>query len=106
MSKPTRTSRRRFMEKTIATGIGGLSVPYFVSADVLAQPGKPGANDRIQIGLIGAGGMGRTNLRNCARYPDVVVTGVCDVWRERRDQTVAKYKDTAKPYVEYRVRRQ
>ena len=88
------------MEKTIATGVGAIGAPHFVSADALGQPGKPGANDRIQIGLIGAGGMGHTNLRNCARYPDVVVTGVCDVWKARRDQTAAQYS-SAKPYADY-----
>jgi predicted homoserine dehydrogenase-like protein len=25
-------------------------------------------NERIQVGLIGCGGMGRGNLANCARY--------------------------------------
>jgi len=66
----------------------GLSAPVFVPASALARAGRPGANDRIQVGLIGAGGMGRANLRNCAKYADVVVTGVCDIWQARREQTV------------------
>ena len=60
------------------------------------------ANERIQIGLIGCGGMGSGNLANCARYPDVAVTGVCDVWQARREAALAKYKGTAKPYSDYR----
>jgi len=99
MDAPSRGSRREFVKKTATAG---LAVPYFVPVTVLGAVGKPGANDRIQVGLIGAGGMGRSNLRNCAKYPDVAVTGICDVWKARRDQTVAKYKDTAKGYIDYR----
>jgi hypothetical protein len=37
-------------------------------------------NEGIQVGLIDCGGMGRRNLANCARYADVAVMGICDVW--------------------------
>lgn len=93
------TSRRRFVTGLTAAGLGA---PYFVPQSVLGQAGRPGANDRIQVALIGAGGMGRANLANCAKYPDVVVTGVSDVWQARREQTVAQYQPTAKGYVDYR----
>ncbi len=46
--------------------------------------------------------MGRGNLGNCAKHEDVVVTAVCDVWKERRDATLEQYKDTAKGYGDYR----
>jgi predicted dehydrogenase len=94
-------SRRDFMQ-TAAAGAGGVAAPYFVPSGVLAQPGRPGANDRIQLALIGAGGMGRGNLNNCAKYPDVEVTGVCDVWKSRRDAAVASLKKSAKPYHDFR----
>jgi len=102
MSESETTSRRRFIEKTVAAGAIGVAAPYFVPASALGQADQPGANDRIQIGLIGAGGMGRANLSNCARYPDVAVTGICDVWKARRDVLVAKYPQSAKPYHDYR----
>jgi len=73
-----------------------------VSASALGLDGKPGANDRLGIALIGCGGMGRANLRNSAKYDDVEVTGVCDVWKERREKVVEKYKESAKPYHDYR----
>jgi len=60
------------------------------------------ANEKIRVGLIGCGGMGRGNLANCARHPDVVVTAVCDVWKDRREATQAEYKSTAKAYHDYR----
>ena len=95
------TSRRSFIGKTIAAGAIGVAAPYFVPAGALGRTASAAANDRIQIGLIGAGGMGRSNLRKCASYPDVMVTGVCDVWKARREQTVALYKESAKPYGDY-----
>ncbi len=99
MSNPNKVSRRGFIGKTAAVGV---AAPYFVPAGVMAQEGKPGANDKVNVGLIGCGGMGRGNLRNCARHPDVAVTGVCDVWKERLDSTLQEYKASAKPYTDYR----
>ncbi len=94
-------TRRQFIQHTALAGAVGAAAPYFVSSTALAGPSRVGANDKLQIGLIGAGGMGRGNLDNCAAHPDVVVTGICDVWKARRDDAVAKYP-TAKPYSDYR----
>jgi len=99
MSKTRNISRRGFIQTTTAVSA---AVPCFVPASALGLNGKPGANDRLQIALIGCGGMGQANLRNCAKYDDVVVTGVCDVWRERREKAAEKYKESAKPYHDYR----
>jgi len=99
VSKPNKVSRRQFVGKS---ALAGAAVPLFVSSGVLAQPGKPGANDKIQLGLIGAGGMGRANLKNCTKSDDVVVTGICEVWKERRDETIAEHGGKPKPYNDYR----
>ena len=99
MSKHNEHTRRRFLAQTATAGV---AVPAVISRTALAASGKPGANDRIQLGLIGAGTMGRANLMNCAKHPDVVVTAICDVWKEKRDALMAKFKDTAKPYHDYR----
>ncbi len=98
MSERRELSRRQFVGKA---AVAGVAVPCLVPAAALGQAGKPGANDRIGLGLIGAGGMGRANLRNCAKYPDVAVTGICDVWEARRKQAVEAYKPSAKPYHDY-----
>jgi hypothetical protein len=86
-------SRRRFVRKAAVSGVIGVAAPYFASAAALGGSGRPGANERLQIALIGAGSMGTANLKNCAQYDDVVVTGVCDVWKSRRDAVVEKYKE-------------
>jgi len=102
VGEPNTLTRRRFVQNATGAGATGLVAPYFVPAKALGKSGTPGANDRIQLALIGAGGMGRVNLRNCARFPEVVVTGVCDVWKERRDRGVNSFKESAKPYHDYR----
>ena len=45
------TNRRCFLKTTVTT----LAAPYLIPATVLGAPGRPGANDRIHVGLIGAG---------------------------------------------------
>jgi predicted dehydrogenase len=102
MSKSKRLSRRDFVRKTAAAGAVGAAAPYLVPAAALGQAGTPAASERIRIGLIGCGGMGRGNLANCAAFADVVVTAACDVQKPRLDATVAKYKQSAKPYRDYR----
>ncbi len=102
MSQQKEVSRRNFIQRMAATGTAGVTLPYIVPALALGQAGRPGANDKIGIGLIGCGGMGRANLTACASRPDVVVTGACDVWKTRRDAVVSQYPDTARAYHDYR----
>ena len=102
MSEAKRLSRRDFIEKTATAGAAGLAAPYFVSASALGQAGKPGANAKIHVGLIGCGGMGQGNLAGCAAHPDVAVTGACDPWKERREAVANRYKGSCKPYADYR----
>ncbi len=102
MSQPKQVSRRDFIHRMAAAGTAGIAVPYFVPAAALGQEGKPPANDKIGLGLIGCGGMGRANLNACAGSGKVVVTGACDIWKNRRDALVAQYKETARPYSDYR----
>jgi len=64
-----------------------------------------GANDRLGIGLIGAGGRGNDHLRQLhwlktqAAEP-IEIVAVCDVYRPRADQTAVAYG--AKAYMDHR----
>ena len=102
MSDVQQVSRRSFIRQAANAGAVGMMVPYYVPASALGQAGQPGANDRIGIGLIGCGGMGRANLSACAARSDVVVVGACDIWKPRRDAVVTQYQPTAKSYHDYR----
>ena len=102
MTKSNELSRRSFIRNTAVAGAAGAAVPYFIPANALGRAGNTGANDKIQLGLIGAGGMGRGNLQNCTKHDDVAVIGICDVWKERREAAIAKHEGKPKPYNDYR----
>ncbi len=93
------SSRRQFLKTTTTAS---LMIPWLVPGSARGAAGKPPPSERIRVGLIGCGGMGRGNLTNCAQYPDVVVTAACDVWKSRRDSVVAQFKGTCKPYADFR----
>ena len=67
-----------------------------------------GANDRINIGVIGAGGRGTYNLGEIEKCKDlgVAVTAICDVYRPNRERAAARVEKNfgAKPRetVDYR----
>jgi predicted dehydrogenase len=101
--KPTSSdsigSRRQFLRTAVGTA---LATPLLAPASILAADGQTAPNSRLHIGLLGCGGMGRANLNECARHGDVAVTAACDVWKARRDSVVAQFKDTCKPYADFR----
>lgn len=71
---------------------GGMAAaPLVVTAAALGRGQAPAPSDRISLGIIGVNGMGRSNLANCARHTDVVVSGVCDVSTERRQAVLAQH---------------
>jgi predicted dehydrogenase len=49
-----------------------------------------GANDRIRIGLIGAGDRGQQDLQEALQQPNIECVAVADAWSLRRDQMKAK----------------
>jgi predicted dehydrogenase len=74
-----RGSRRRFL----AVASSAMAGPMFMSASAR------GANDRINIGVIGAGKQGEYHARYLARFfEDVRVVAVCDCYDTWRDTAV------------------
>ena len=51
-------SRRQFLHSVALGGIAAGVAPTLIPAGVLAAPGRPGANDRIGIAVIGPGRQG------------------------------------------------
>lgn len=78
-------SRRQFLERT-STAVAGIGLALGLSARTHAQ--SVGANDRVVLGLIGCGGMGRTNLRKLMGLKGVAVAAVCDVDEKHMDDAV------------------
>ncbi len=102
MSESTKVTRRDFLVRASAATAAGLGAPSIAPASALGLDGTPAPSDRVRIGLIGCGTMGRENLKNSAGHPAAVVTGVCDVWKSRREEVLAGHKETARPYHDYR----
>ncbi len=97
-----RLTRREFLEKNARLAAVGMVAPRVLTSRAFGQGAAIAPNDRIHVGLIGCGGMGRGNLNNCAKHADVVVTGACDVNQARREAVAQQFKDTCKPYADYR----
>jgi len=76
---PDKTTRRNFI-KTTAASAGALAFSSVFPSTVL------GANDRINMGIIGVGGMGTAHLNSLVEQKDelnIDVTAVCDVYKRR-----------------------
>jgi len=70
--------RRAFLRNTTAAA-GAFLAPCYVPRHVLAAPGKPGANDRIAIGIIGPGGRAHSLLEECPKDVRVLALADCDL---------------------------
>ncbi|MDA1049630.1 MAG: Gfo/Idh/MocA family oxidoreductase [Planctomycetota bacterium] len=89
---PTRINRRGFLQTSTALGIAA-------SSAVLLKPSRVlGANERLNIGVIGVGGRGASDLAGVAGEN---IVALCDVDEGRLDAATAKHS-SAKKYVDYR----
>ena len=55
MSAGADDSRREFLKRAVLASAAGAAFPAIIPNHVFGKPGKPGANDRIQVGVIGVG---------------------------------------------------
>jgi predicted dehydrogenase len=64
---------------------------FLGSATALAAGRVHGANDRIQIGLVGGGGRGSNHINDLIKLKDLnaPITGLCDVWAVNRNRAAA-----------------
>jgi predicted dehydrogenase len=72
-------SRRRFLKQVSAAA--GVALAY----DLVAAPKVRGANERIRLGLIGAGSRGTEILRAALRCPNTEAVAAADVYTRRLD---------------------
>jgi len=82
--KNAKPNRRDFLKKSLLTGVGAL-----IGTSLSRSPSSGrvvGANDRINVGLIGCGGRMGT-LAHYAKTVDanVSVMAICDVWEQQRN---------------------
>jgi len=92
-------TRRQFVK---TTSVAAFAAPFILKSSVIKGVSFSAPSDKINLGIIGCGGLGKANLSACVMNPDVVVTAACDVWKERLDPVVEHYKDTCTGYTDYR----
>ncbi|HXW06172.1 MAG TPA: Gfo/Idh/MocA family oxidoreductase [Vicinamibacterales bacterium] len=110
----TNLSRREFIRTTVGTASGAVAAATILQASgpvaghaPAVNPRIIGANDRVNVGVIGVKGMGGGHLRNIVGDPmaddNGAVIAVCDVWEDarRKAQTSAKCPDS-QVYSDYR----
>jgi len=81
----SKTNRRSFLKKSIATGTVGLTLSQIPSSSYARVIG---ANERINIGVIGCGGRATALIRRGlkARGKEMAIAGVCDIYKKRREE--------------------
>jgi predicted dehydrogenase len=82
-----REARRLGRRTLLKQGAGLLAAPWILTSRADGRPIPP--SDRITVGFIGVGMMGRAHLRRMVSNPDVQIVAVCDVdeWRLKDAQT-------------------
>lgn len=89
-----RTTRRNFLHTAALTGLGACAWP----APRLLAAGRS-ANEKLNVGVVGVGGRGASNMNGVARTENIVA--LCDVDEQRLAQAADKYS-AARQYTDYR----
>ena len=95
-NKSTPVSRRRFLATAVAS-----AAPLILSSHVFGDANLPSANERIHIGVIGAGIRGKHLIADMPA--DGRVVAVCDCYEPRIDEARKLLPDaTIAAYADYR----
>ena len=82
-------SRRGFVRRAAVVS-GAVCAPMIIPASARGADGTVAPSNRITVGLIGRGMMGRGHLRHLAYNPSVEVLALCEVDRTRLDEGMAE----------------
>ncbi len=86
LSRPL-VSRRQFVQGLAAAGVVG---PTTLTSLTRA---RAAANERLTLGMIGVGTMGRGHVGRFLGYGDVQIVAVCDVVDERREHSKGRIEE-------------
>src|SRR3954462_957657 len=96
------TPRRHFISRP-STAVAGIGAGLSLAPRIYAQ--AKGANDRIVMGLIGCGGMGRENMKHFLDL-GISIAAVCDVddkhMDRASDEVTKKGQPAPKRYKDFR----
>jgi predicted dehydrogenase len=94
--RQSRFGRRAFLSRSAALGLGAMAAPAAASAGRVL-----GANDKLLMGIIGAGGRGR-NVMKKHMDEGVEFTGVCDIYQPNLYSGLKEAGGRAQSYSDYR----
>ncbi len=84
-------SRRKFIKKTSAFGLGAMVAPEFIAA-----MDHRSSQSKLKVGIIGVGLRGTAHLANLLLREDVEITALCDIDPFRIDLSKGMLKDAGK----------
>jgi len=97
--------RRNFLQNTAAAATASFAAPYVVSSKVLGRGTQSGANEQVNVGIIGTGNRAKDIAKTCLQIPQVNIKAICDCFKPRcsqfieavgKDQNWAVYEDFRK----------
>jgi len=98
--------RRDFLKTAGATGLalGAVTSAFAARGSKMTGGRVIGANDRINLGVIGVGGRGRSDAGNFAKFGEqnnaCQIVAVCDVYEKRKRVSAERFK--CQGYLDYR----
>lgn len=100
-------TRRKFIQRSFLATAGMAALPNVITAEHLAAlKRRVGANDQLNIGLIGCKGMGWSNMNSHLLLPEVNCVALADVDQSVLDQRSANVEELRgkkpKQYKDYR----
>ena len=90
MTRRAASNRRTFLKTAGAASLGALTAPYFVPSSALGLAGAVAPSERIVMGCIGTGGMGKGDMNAMMDFADVQVIAVCDVDAKHKQDAAAQ----------------
>ncbi len=96
--KIKKIKRRNFLKKSgisllgVAASVGFSTIPHKVL----------GANEKLVVGVIGTGGMGRSNMRVFLENKDIGIAAVCDVYKPSLKKALDMTEGRASAYGDFR----
>jgi predicted dehydrogenase len=70
-------NRRSFLRNT-SVAAAGMSLPYLIPSHVLGGPNRPGANEKVNVAIIGCGGRSRDLTKESPSDLKLVAVADCD----------------------------
>ncbi len=86
MKTNSKTNRRQFLKRSAGVASVAFGLPVIVPGSALGKDGHTAASERVTLGSIGVGSMGRGDMKGLMKSEGVQVLAVCDVFEDRRDK--------------------